>query len=239
MPQMIYRARTLAGEIVEGRTRARDEAGARSDLSEKGLELLAIRVSEGPESVGLSDFFSKFFKPVSHRDLCSFTGQLALMLETGTSLVESMNALEEQAGENNLAGILKGVNRDVSGGSPLAVALGAHPRVFNSFYVSAVKAGETSGQLAQVFRRLEEHMLKREELMSGVKTALIYPIILSLVAFGAVIFLVTYVLPKFVVVFERSRVALPLPTRILLAISSIIQSYWYILIPLVIGFVAL
>jgi len=98
--------------------------------------------------------------------------------------------------------------------------------------VSAVRAGETSGQLLEVFKRLEEHMLKRVRLSENIRSALTYPIILTVLLLGVVVFSVTFVLPRFSKIFIRSGVVLPLPTRILMAVSSVAREYWY-LIPVV------
>ena len=157
------------------------------------------------------------------------------MLETGSPLVESLEALADQSAGEKVGAVLRSVARDVRGGSPLSNALEAHPRVFSPFYVSAVQAGESGGGLVQVFKRLENYLQKREDLAAAARTALIYPAILTLLASGAVIFMVTFVLPRFALIFSGHGAILPLPTRALLGISHVCASYWYLLVIGVVG----
>jgi len=231
-----YRARTLAGKIVQGRTHLsrRPRTDAKTDgedirvaLSQKGLEL--IDWSEASPDDALPRGGPRV-KRVRRRSLCVFTGQLALMLETGTAIVESLEALAAQTHDEGFRTILDAVTADVRGGSTLSAALEEHPRAFNRFYVSAVRSGEVAGNLVQVFKRLEDHLLKRESLATSILTALIYPAILAVLAVAAVAFLVTFVLPKFIAVFERNAVLLPLPTRMLLAAVGVLTSYWYVFV---------
>ena len=226
MPRIHYTARTPAGETVEGEIRARDEQGARQQLQQQGLEMLAARMP----AARVANPLRGLFKPVKTRALATATGQLALMLSTGTSLVDSLQALADQAKEQRLGEILTSVAGEVSAGSTLAVALEAHPGVFDGFYISAVRSGEATGRLPDVFKRLEKYLEKRLELRASMITALIYPAVVTTMAIFAVTFVVTFVLPKFVDIFERSNVALPMPTRMLMAISGFVVSYWYLLL---------
>lgn len=230
MSKIAYTARTLTGEIVEGTARGRDEGEIRASLSIKGLELL--RIAEAPESraVNFAALSARFKGRVNRSALFWFTGQLALMLETGSTIVDSLDALGEQTADEKLSRILKSVSTDLQGGASLAAAMGAHPHAFNTFYVSAIKAGEASGSLVEVFNRLEADMARREELVSSIRVALAYPMVLTLLSFSAVIFLVTFVLPKFIEIFERNGAVLPLPTRILLALSGFTTTYWYLIL---------
>ena len=230
MLKMAYTARTLTGEIVEGIARGRDEGEIRTSLSIKGLELLSA--TEAPESrmPNFAAFSVRFKGRVKRSEIFWFTGQLALMLETGSTIVDSLEALAEQTEDAKLRRILKSVSTDLQGGSTLAMAMGAHPNAFNTFYISAIKAGETSGNLVDVFNRLEAHMTRREELLSSIRVALAYPTILTILSFGAVVFLVTFVLPKFTEIFERNGAVLPLPTRMLLTSSEIVTTYWHFIL---------
>ncbi|MBN1865940.1 type II secretion system F family protein [Candidatus Sumerlaeota bacterium] len=234
---MTYKARALDGKVVEGRLRARDEHEVRMRLSEKGMETLSIAsLSDAAPSASDSPDpqASAAHRPLppsgsraSAGEIRSMTAQLALMLETGTPLAECLLSLQEQTEGTAFGDMLGEIHRSVSAGNALSRALSDHPRVFDEFYISAVKAGETSGKLADVFARIDLHMSKREELLSRIRTALIYPIILSCLATGAVIFLVSFVLPKFATVFGNSGVQLPAPTRLLLWMTHAFQLYWY------------
>lgn len=231
MAHAAYRARTLRGDVVEGHIRAKGEQEARMALSRKGLELLAFEEQvNAPEPATGEPLFQRFTRPIKSRTLRALTGQLAIMLETGTPLIDSLDALADQASDERVHTILQSASSEVRGGSTFSAALEGHPRAFNRLYVSAVKAGEASGNLTTVFNRLETHMMKRENLIAGIWAAMIYPILLTLLAICAVIFLVTFVLPKFTAVFERSGVLLPIPTRMLLAIVSTGKSHWVLLL---------
>lgn len=175
------------------------------------------------------------FRPVGTKKLAELTGQLALMLRTGTPLIESIEALRTQTQDERLLNILDSIKGEISGGSTLAKALSAHPRVFDGFYVNAIEAGEASGLLADVFTRLEVFLRKRVEIRSNIVTALIYPAIIGVIATLAVTFVIIFVLPKFIRIFEKAGVALPVPTRMLLAFSGFAADYWYILLAAVVA----
>lgn len=235
MATLRYEARTLHGEHVDGTLEAENEQELRNRLSMRGLEVLRVEAVAvaSRRGVDLQRFIPR--RRVSTRVLAEITGQLALMLRTGTPLVESMNALAEQTVDDRMRDVLESVAASIRGGSTLTEALSAHPHAFDEFFVSSARAGEASGDLAEVFNRVETQLLKRLELRSSIAGALIYPIIVSLLALSAVTFVVTYVLPKFIVIFERSRVPLPLPTRILMAVADGITTYWYLIPFVVVG----
>ena len=229
MPTLTYTARTLDGVLTAGRIRADDEQSARNSLFEKGLEPLSIQPLDAPQ---WSLSFPRLFRRVNTKTLVTVTGQIALMLKTGTSIVESLKALAEQTSGDTVSDVLSSVVDEVSGGASLGDALSEHPDVFGDFYISAVKAGEMTGELAETFERLQLHLQKRLNSRNNIITALIYPAIVTVLAIGAVTFLVTFVLPKFVDIFQKNNVALPLPTRMLMGTSTILTTYWYVLLAL-------
>jgi type IV pilus assembly protein PilC len=230
MPRIAYQARTLTGEVVEGSLKAHDTDEMRIILSRKGLDLIdfteeAADLREGPSIPAIG-----WRRSVRGTALAAVTGQIALMLETGTTVIEALDAVAQQTDDPKLEEALRVVSAEVQAGSSLATSLSAHPLAFNRYYVSAVQTGESSGTLPEVFKRLEEELLKRESVKASIRAAMVYPVILTVLATVAVIFMVTYVLPKFTAIFEQSGVMLPAPTRILLAISAAFSSYWYIII---------
>jgi general secretion pathway protein F len=168
------------------------------------------------------------FGRIKTSTLAAMTGQLALMLRTGTPLLDSVEALQNQTRDEKLYDVLGSVKNEISGGATLGNALRAHPRIFNGFYVNAVDAGETNGLLADVFTRLEDFLRKRVELRSNIITAMIYPAVIAVVAFIAVTCVMIFVLPNFIRIFEKANVLLPLPTRMLLATSQFMSQYWYV-----------
>ena len=117
--------------------------------------------------------------------------------------------------------------KSVQRGKSLAESLGEHPKVFAPLYVNMVRAGEIGGVLDQVLARLREYLESADELRGEVRSALVYPVILTIVALGSVTILLTYVLPKFAAIFSQAGQALPLSTRFLLGLSDAMRSYWW------------
>lgn len=235
MPTIRYEARTLQGEPVAGTLEVENESELRIRLSVRGLEVTHAEIVAETKRPGAALKRRIPRRRIATRILAENTGQLALMLKTGTPLVESMAALGEQTEDPRMQEVLEAVAASIRGGSPLTGALSAHPHAFDDFYVSTARAGEATGELAEVFKRIESQLLKRLELKSSITAALIYPLIVSLLAIGAVVFVVTYVLPKFIVIFERSHVPLPLPTRMLMFLAGTVTTYWYLVPVLVFG----
>ena len=173
--------------------------------------------------------FRTWRQRVPSKQLVLVTSQLSLMLETHNTISESLTALGRQAEGTRMGTVLNRVASSVAGGRTLTAALNEHPAVFPNLFISAVRAGETSGQLSQVFKQLEMHMTKRAQLRESIRSALTYPAILSVLLMGVVIFAVTFVLPRFTAIFEGAGVALPIQTRILMAAAKLATRYWYLI----------
>ena len=172
---------------------------------------------------------------VPAKQLVLVTSQLSLMLETGNTVSESLHVLSKQTEGTKISDALGKVASGVEGGKTLAASFGEESVVFPRLFVSAIRAGETSGRLPEVFKQLEVHTTKRAELRESIRSALTYPTILSVLLFGVVVFAVTFVLPRFTAIFEGAGVVLPLPTRFLMAVSKYARQYWY-MIPAVVVF---
>lgn len=235
MASLYYRARTISGDVIEGRIDATSVEEARSTLSSEGLAILDIGENPSGAVARLPRLPLPHFPRVRLATLANVTGQLALMLRTGTSLLDAFDALCEQTTDEKLYEVLSAIRNDVNTGRSLAHAIEAHPDVFDDFYVSAVRAGEASGTMPQVFARLEANMEKRLEIRSTLATAMIYPIIVSVLALCAIVFVMTFVLPRFVTIFEQSGVALPAPTRMMMATSQAMVHYWYVFLAAFLG----
>jgi len=173
--------------------------------------------------------FKTWRQRVPSAQLVLVTSQFSLMLETGNTISASLAALGKQSQGTKMGAVLDNVASSVAGGSTLTAALAEHPAVFPKLYISAVRAGETSGRLSQVFKRLELHMTKRAKLRENIRSALTYPAILSVLLLGVVIFAVTFVLPRFTAIFDSAGVVLPIPTRVLMATANLTKRYWYLI----------
>ncbi len=171
-----------------------------------------------------------FKKEISGRDILFFTTQLSLMLETGTPLNTSISAISTQIENPKLRGILEGIAADIEDGRLMSEAIEKYPDIFHDMYISMVKAGEGTGNLHEMLIRLVRFQKKREEFLAAMKNSMTYPAVLSILATFVVIFILTFVFPKFGDLFESIRDELPITTRILMSLSNLLISYWYIVI---------
>ncbi len=161
-----------------------------------------------------------------------FTVQLATLSDAGIPVVKALTILEGQTSPGAFKDVLREITEDVSGGSPLSEAMAKHDRVFDHLYSSMVRAGEVGGVLDRVLNRLAVFREKAADIRSKIKSALIYPAVLVLFAIIVIAAVVMVVIPKFKEIFESFNVDLPEPTRILLAISGFMTTWWYLVIGL-------
>lgn len=173
---------------------------------------------------------------VSMRQLTTFTQQLATLQDAGLPIVRSIRILEGQLKPSLLKNTLMDVAEDVESGSTLSEAMGKHPRAFDRLYVGMIKAGEAGGVLDTILDRLSHFMEKSLRLRKKVVGALIYPVVVTVVAVGILAGIMNFVIPAFQKMFKEVGVSLPVMTEILLAVSDVVQNYWYLLpgIPVVI-----
>jgi general secretion pathway protein F len=229
MAQFQYRAADGDGKVLEGTIEAGEVAMAVARLQERGLIPLRVAAA-GPARTGLASISLpslNFRKGVRNQDLLIFTHELSTLLGAGLPLDRSLSILSELSERPEMKRVVSEILQAVQRGKSLAEALAAHPRVFASLYVNMVRAGEIGGVLDHVLLRLTDYLERADELRSEVRSALIYPVILTIVAMGSVTILLTYVLPKFAAIFAQAGQALPLSTRFLLGLSDGLRSYWW------------
>ncbi|MFH1277606.1 MAG: type II secretion system F family protein [Candidatus Eisenbacteria bacterium] len=159
-----------------------------------------------------------------------FTQQLVLLIETGNGLVPSIDALSSQAGSPAMRKVLASIHRNLEEGNDLSVSLRKHPKVFGNLYVSLVKAGEASGAFHESLIRLGGILDVRRRLRSRMKDAMTYPAVLTCVMGATVIFLMTYVVPKFADIFDSMGDELPISTRMLLGTADFLRTRWYVVV---------
>ncbi len=164
---------------------------------------------------------------LSSLDLALLTRQLATLLRSGLPLEETLQAVAEQTEKPRVQRIILGVRSKVVEGHPLADGLRDFPQAFPEIYRATVSAGEQSGKLDQVLERLSDYTESRQVMGQQVSNALVYPIVLLVLSFGIVSFLLAYVVPQVVAVFESSNQELPVATRILIGMSDLIRHYWF------------
>ena len=222
-----YTARnSQTGEKVTATAQAESEQVLAKMLKDQGLA--PISISLGDDGGGM---LGKFKNRVPTKDRILFSRQLSTLINAGLPLVQSLRSVGGQTQSKPLQAVINNVITDVEGGSTLSAALQQHPRVFNKVYVSLIAAGETSGTLDQALERLAYQQEKDAEILSKVRGAMVYPLIVLLVMLAVVGFMIVKVLPEVKVLYEGLPGAnLPLVTRILLAVSDFVIGYWWIVL---------
>lgn len=220
MPTFVYEARDATGQLRKDTIEAANLRAATQRLQEQRMTVIQIKAkAAGAGADGLAGLLSRM-KRVNEQALTVFSRQFATMINAGLAMVRCLDILSEQTEDKKLRETLIQVRRDVEGGSTLSNSLAKHPQVFSMLYISMVKAGEMGGVLDEVLERLAGFMEKDFALKKKVKSALTYPVVILMMAMGIVFFLVTYILPTFVALFEGMSLALPLPTQILIAVTK-------------------
>ncbi|HET9343698.1 MAG TPA: type II secretion system F family protein [Candidatus Eremiobacteraceae bacterium] len=240
MPSFAYQAKDAAGKTVNGVIEAENERVLRAKLREMNYYVTGItQKNSGVMNADIGAVFSKF-KGVSEQALVVFARQFATMINAGLAMVRCLDVLGVQTEDAQLKPIIVAVRREVEGGSTLAAALGKFPKVFSPLFTNMVRAGELGGILDDVLNRLAGFLEKDFNLKKKVKAAMTYPTVILVMAVGIVIFLVTFILPTFVSMFEQMDMKLPLPTKILITFTVAARNP-FILIPtiilLIVGFI--
>ena len=166
----------------------------------------------------------------SLKDVMSFTNQLGVMIKAGISIRNAMSGISAQVQNTKFKRILEQMKNDVEAGQPFSEALAKHPKVFGTLYVNMVRASELSGSFGHMLERISSYLSQQSETRSMVRGAMIYPGIIAFMAISTTTFLLTFVLPKFTVLFAGKESLLPMPTIILLAISAFLRNFWYAVI---------
>ena len=230
-----YRARTNDGRLTNGAVEAVTESDAAELLNEKGLIVLAL--SETSQKQGKS--WNINIGKVKHKDLVIFSRQLSVMISATVPIVQSLRILAQQTVNPIFIEKIIEMADDVEGGMRFSSALSKHGNTFSNFYIAMVKSGETSGKLDEILQYLADQMEKDYDLISRIKSAMIYPvfIISSMVVVGFL--MMTFVVPNMTRMLEETGAELPLVSRILIGTSDFMSSYWYYIIFGVAGLIVL
>jgi len=213
----MYTARDAKGELKSATVDAASREDAISQLKKQRLNVIKIDESAKKKKAG----------KVGMRDIVIFTRQFSTMINAGLPLVQALGILAEQSENPNLREVTKQVVFDVESGNTVADALRKHPNAFSDLYVNMVAAGEAGGILDTILMRLAVFMEKNDALVRKVKGAMIYPGVITTVAGGAITVLLIFVIPTFQKMFKEAGIPLPLPTRVVIALSQALQSYWW------------
>jgi general secretion pathway protein F len=223
-----YRATTMEGAIVEGAIEAADEKSAIERLKNSGI--IPLKVAAPEEGIK-----KRITLRSSKTDLMTFTTELSSLLSAGLPLDRSLNILSEISESREMKNIVQSILKSIREGSSFSDALQRHPKVFPRLYINMIRAGEAGGVLDVVLDKLNEFLESSKELKEHILSVMIYPAILIVTGGISIIILLTYVLPKFSVIFAELGSSLPLPTQVLLTFSNALKSYWWIVLSVMIA----
>ncbi len=232
MPMFQYKAKTRAGELVNGSLAAGDRRAALAELTKLGFFPLEVDSAEADQLA--QDKANRYRNRVKSRDVLMFTQQLSSLLKSGMSLSQALGTLERRSQKRALGAILSELRNGIVQGESLSDSLAKHPRTFSRFFVNLIKAGEASGSLDDVLLRLGKHQEQMAEVREKVIGALIYPLIIVAVGICTIVFFMLVMVPRFSAMFKEMGTTMPLPTRILIGISDKFVSYWWIGVLLVV-----
>lgn len=239
MPVFEYKARDRSGRIVTATMEAGTQREVATALREKGLFISEIRTpGRGLNAeIKLPTWLDPSSRP-GLRDVTVFSRQFATVINAGLPVVQSLAILQRQTDKEGFKNALKRVREDVETGIPLSDALARFPGIFDRLYVHLVKAGEVSGNLDGILERVAGYLEKQAELRGKIRTALTYPTVVLVIALGVTFFLLTGIVPQFAQILDQLGGEMPLITRVLIAISDFLQSFWWVLLLVIGGAVA-
>jgi type IV pilus assembly protein PilC len=234
MATFTWKGRTLAGEAQSGEIEVGRQDEALELLRKKKILVTSLKPKGG---VGLPKFGGGV--RVSTKDLAIFTRQFATMISAGLPLVQCLDILAKQSSKPSFGRVIGEVTREVEAGSTLADALGKHKSVFDDLFRNMVAAGEAGGVLDEILMRLATYIEKADALKRKVQSAMVYPAVVLTVASGATAFMLIFIIPTFAKMFSDFGGELPLPTKIVLAMSHALTMFWWVaLLAIVGGFIA-
>jgi type IV pilus assembly protein PilC len=247
MAQFAYKARRRTGEVVEGVLDVADRSAALIQIERLGLfpvtvdstKAGAIAAADLPagERVNWRSFLPPSARnALSHKrkpklqELATFTQQLANLLKSGMPLTVALNSMTHLETKGIGADVSRELKQDVMEGRSLSDAMGKQPRIFSDLYVNMVRAGESSGALVEVLRRMASHFERFAEVQSKFTSALVYPAFVGVVGLAIIIFFMSYMLPKFMEIFNGINMELPFLTKLLIDMSHAFARYWWLML---------
>lgn len=241
MPTWKYEAKDKLGATVRGLVDAPDVITGSDQLSQQGLLILSLRRHHALPTGSLRNAILGTRVPA--REMVIFTDQFAMLIESGLPLVDALGILREQTGNTTLKDILSRSITSIREGFSLSQAFARFPTVFPNAYIELLRVAEASGNLDKVLRALSVDTQKQYETRQKIASALAYPKFAFTVVVGVVVFMLVFIMPKFVSMYASARVELPVPTRIVMALSAFIRNDWMFvvagLVVLVLAFKAL
>ncbi|MCK5256942.1 MAG: type II secretion system F family protein [Deltaproteobacteria bacterium] len=229
MPEFAYKATDSMGKIVEGLMEAPEEREVISKLQSLGYIPIKIGHRSKARSFSLDIDLMAFFRRISSKDVMNFTQQLSTLLSAGLPLEKSLSIVAELTEKKEFQNVITEILSGIQEGIAFADVLAKHPKVFSKLYVSMVKAGEAGGVLEMILERLVDFLESSQELKDYITSAMLYPMLLTGVCGLTIILLLTFVIPNFSTMFEDVGGSIPASAQLLLGMSEVLKSYWWVM----------
>ncbi|MBI2624600.1 type II secretion system F family protein [Candidatus Parcubacteria bacterium] len=231
MPTFTYEAKTSAGQAKTGTVTAASTDDLSQTLRTEGYILVSAKAAVTADRESLTWFYR--IQRVKLVDKIMFARNLGVMISAGLSITRALTVMAQQTDSRKLSWALERISESVNRGEPLSDGLAQHPAIFNELFVSMVRVGETAGNLEEVLKLIARQLQKEYDLASRVRGAMIYPaVVLSVMLIVGGVMMVV-VVPKLVEVFQDLNVDLPITTRFIIAVSSFLQQFWYVVVALI------
>ena len=233
MPVYQFEAMDAAGQEIRDEIDAANEEEAQTTIRQMGYFVTKISVKKQAAAAAAGKSGKKrgfAMGGAKTKHICAFTRQLSILQDAGLPILRSLKILENNQKPGKLKNALMDVCEEIEGGATLSEAMSKCPKVFSRLYVNMIKAGEAGGALETILQRLADFLERAESLKRKVKGALIYPVIVVLVATLILTFIMLFIVPTFETMFDEFGLTLPKPTLLLIAMSNYIAGYWFLLI---------
>lgn len=224
MSEFHYKAKknSAGAETVNGQITAQNQDEAIELISQMGL--LPISIEESSLKKERNALFRS--KGIKTKEIYFFSKQLASLIKAGVPILRALGIIKQQIPNAYFKDVIVKIISGIREGKTFSYCLSLYPKIFPSLYIAMIRAGEESGNLDEMLTRIAQYQKSQEEISSKVKTALAYPILMTVVGVGTVFFILTFVMPKFTTLFSSMQATLPLPTLILIRISDFLRKWW-------------
>lgn len=223
MPDYRFKTIDAAGKIRSDTMVASNPMELEKRLSNMGFDLLSYK----QQSKAVTGAFNR--KKISRRELINFTFHIEQLVKSGVPLIDSLKDIRDSIEYSSFTDVLQTIIEDIEGGKTLSLALADHPVIFDKVYVTLVRVGEETGQLAEVLKDLADTIRWQDELVSQTKKIMIYPTIVSVIVLMVVSFLMIYLMPQLLPFIKNIGGEIPLHTKILIEVSDVFVNYWYLI----------
>ena len=226
MAEFLYKARTSDGKLTQGKLRSPNQDRAAALLRSHGFTPLEVTAAEKVSIFNRNVFGG----PASRKDLILFSRQLSSMIQAGVPVLQSLQAMQRQVRKQSFRELLRDLAYAVEGGDALSTAMSKHPNVFSPFFLGVVRTGEASGKLSHSLESLSDQMDQDYNFMQKVRASLVYPAFVVTVVVILSVIMLLFVMPQLTGLFADAGVQLPLPTRILIIVTTFVRRFWLLLI---------